>query len=425
MSSSVVLSRRSDLTVLRPDVVTERRLRRTAGLSWAMLLLNVMTFFTTTWSGLPLVLPIPSIVGKLITQGALPLAFLLALAANRRMLIKPNAYLCIVSLLAAEAFMVVLEPGHIGTLYRTFRFAGFIATLWLLSPWWGRRDLLLVRSHLMTISAVVGTVLLGILASPGTALAQGRLEGAFWPFPPTQVAHFAAVMTGLVILLWLSGLVRGYLTLAVAAVGVVTVLLTHTRTALVAMLAGLLVGGLSLFRARARVRKVFAGATIAISVGAITLSSFVTSWLVRGEGTHELTSLTGRTTIWTQVLATPRTEFQQIFGFGLSDLSFNGQAVDSNWLGAYLDLGLVGITLSAAMLLFLLVSAYFQPLGPQRALALFLVTYCLISSFTETGLSDASLYLLELTLAASMLVSRPDPVGPTSVNASRPAALNS
>ena len=174
MSSSVVLTRRSDLAVLRPDVDAERRLRRTAGLSWALLVLNVMTFYTATWSGLPLVVPIPSIVGKLITQGALPAAFLLALAANRRVLIKPNAYLCIASLLTAEAFMVVLEPGHVGTLYRTFRFAGFIATLWLLSPWWGRRDMLLVRSHIITISAVLGTVLLGILASPGTALAQGR-----------------------------------------------------------------------------------------------------------------------------------------------------------------------------------------------------------------------------------------------------------
>jgi len=54
--------------------------------------------------------------------------------------------------------------------------------------------------------------------------------------------------------------------------------------------------------------------------------------------------------------------------------------------------------------LFVLVNAYFQPLGPPRALALFLVTYCLISSFTETGLSSPSLYMLDLTLAASLLV---------------------
>ena len=57
---------------------------------------------------------------------------------------------------------------------------------------------------------------------------------------------------------------------------------------------------------------------------------------------------------------------------------------------------------------FVLDNAYFQPRGERRALALFLVTYLLVTSFTETGLSDASVYLLELALAASLLV-RPSP----------------
>ena len=56
------------------------------------------------------------------------------------------------------------------------------------------------------------------------------------------------------------------------------------------------------------------------------------------------------------------------------------------------------------MLLFVLVIAYFQPRSVPRALALFLVTYCLVASFTEVGFTDASPYLLELTLAASLLV---------------------
>jgi hypothetical protein len=32
------------------------------------------------------------------------------------------------------------------------------------------------------------------------------------------------------------------------------------------------------------------------------------------------------------------------------------------------------------------------------------VAYCLVASFTEVGFTDASPYLLELTLAASMIV---------------------
>ena len=100
--------------------------------------------------------------------------------------------------------------------------------------------------------------------------------------------------------------------------------------------------------------------------------------------------------MWAQVISTQRNLFETIFGFGMSNLSFNGLSIDSNWLGAYLDFGLIGVILTAALLLFLLIAAYFQPAGPQRAIALFLVVFCLLSSFTETGLSDPSLYLLDL-----------------------------
>ena len=93
-----------------------------------------------------------------------------------------------------------------------------------------------------------------------------------------------------------------------------------------------------------------------------------------------------------------------IFGFGLSNISFNGLPIDSNWLASYQTQGLFGVVVCATMLLFLLVAAYFQPRGVQRALALFLVTYCLVASFTEVGFTDASMYLLDLTLAASLLV---------------------
>jgi O-antigen ligase len=404
-TTSVALPRLyRDMPLLEASPADERWIRRRITLAWSLLVVNVLTYYPTTWSGDPLAIHFPSAVGKVVTQGALPVALLVVLTVNRRMLIRPNAYLCIVSLLALSAFMVMLEPGHFGTIYRTLRMAGFVATLWMLTPWWGRRDLLLVRSHLVALSVVIGTVLLGILVAPKTALAQGRLEGSLWPYPPTQVAHFAAVLVGIVILLWLCSLVSGRLALAVVAVGIPVLLLTHTRTALVAMLAGLLIGGMSLFRARARVRRLFAAIGVIVSLAAITLSGFLTTWLERGESAQQLTSLTGRTTVWTALLSAPRNEFEVIFGFGLSNLSFNGLSIDSNWLGAYLDLGLVGVVLTAAMLLFVLVSAYFRPLGPQRAIALFLVTYCLISSFTETGLSDPSLYFLELALAASLLV---------------------
>ena len=98
---------------------------------------------------------------------------------------RPNVFLCLVSLLVLGAIFTTLQPQHFGTVYRTFRLAEFVAALWLLTPWWGRRDMLLVRCHLGVLSVLLGSVVVGLLVSPGQALAGGRLGGALWPIPST------------------------------------------------------------------------------------------------------------------------------------------------------------------------------------------------------------------------------------------------
>lgn len=350
------------------------------------------------------VLHVPSAFGKLITQGALPAAILVAMTVNRRITLRPNVFMSLVTVLLAETLIACLQPQHFGTVYRTFRLGEFVVALWLLTPWWGRRDLLFVRAHLTAIAALLGMTLLGIAASPGRAFVEGRLTGVIWPIPAPQVAHYAAVGTGLTIVLWFGGRLRGRAACAIVAVTGSMLLMTHTRTALAGMVAGIVVAGLSLIVAKARVRRFFAvaGATAGLTV--IAASSVLTAWLSRGEGTQQLSSLTGRTTVWGPLLAFPRNKFQEIFGFGLSNSSFNGLAIDSNWLSAYQEQGLFGVAVSAAILIFLLVTAYFQPRGVQRALALFLIAYCLIASFTEDGFTDATSYMLELALAASLLL---------------------
>jgi hypothetical protein len=152
------------------------------------------------------------------------------------------------------------------------------------------------------------------------------------------------------------------------------------------------------------VRKFFTAAAVLLSIGAMMAAGVVTAWLARGQDTQQLTSLTGRTDFWTLVLNLPRTRFQEIFGFGLSNGSVNGLPIDSNWLVAYLQQGLFGVVVCAVMLLFLLMAAFFQPAGVNRALGLFLITYCLVASFTQVGFANVTTYLLELTLAASLLV---------------------
>jgi hypothetical protein len=394
-----VPSRRPPVKV--PD---ETWVQRRVWLTWALLVLNALTYYPGVSA-----LHIPNTVGKVITQGALPLALLAAVSVNRRLIFRPNAYLSLLSLLLFAAIITSFQPQHLGTVYRTFRLSEFIAALWLLTPWWGRRDLLLLRCHLTTIYVLQATVILGLFVSPGKARLQGRLTGVLWPVPPTQVAHYAAVATGIVLLMWFCGRIRGWRVLGIIVVEVAILILTHTRTALLALVVGLVVAGLSLIKVNFRIRKVYATAGIIVAVAATTTSGFFLSWLARGEGTSELTNLTGRTLVWGQVLSYPRNTFQMVFGFGLSNSSFNGLPIDSNWLSSYDELGLFGVAVCVIVLVFLVVNAYFQPRSMERALALFLVVYCIMASITETGITDVSPYVLEVTLAASMMVPAREP----------------
>jgi hypothetical protein len=359
-----------------------------------------MTFFP----GAPHLIPIPGVVGKLIAQTSLVAALMLVLTVNRPVRVRPSVYIFLLVLLASEALLASVRAEFLfGALFRAGRLFTFAMVLWLLTPWWIRRDLLLVRTHLIVLWFILGSVAVGLLVAPGVAMTEDRLNGIIWPIPPTQVGHYAAVATGLTVVLWLCGLLRRSAALASVLVAVPVLLLTHTRTALVAMLAGVLIAGLSLFTARTRARRFLAIGVGVFTVGALTLGSVVATWLARGQDSEEVTALTGRRAVWESILATPRSTFEQLFGFGLSNKSFNGLPIDSNWLGTYYDVGLVGVAITVMLVLFVLTAAWFRPQGPHRALALFLVAYCVVASFTESGLSEASPYLLELTLAASLV----------------------
>ena len=410
-SSMAVLRPRRGAQRLASAQARERWIRRRVGVTWGLLVLNGLTYYGS-------VVHIPTAAGKVIQQGALQVALLLALTLNRRIIVRPNVFLCLASLLVIGAVISSAPTIHLGSFYRAFRLAEFVATLWLLTPWWGRRDLLLVRCHLASLWVVLGTVVLGVLVAPGRAIpagnagsnpagtdpTAGRLTGVLWYIAPTQVAHYAAVALGIVVILWFCGQIGGRAAMIGAAAAAAILILTHTRTAMVGLVLGILVAGLSLIAAKTKVRKFYVAAAAVPAIVIIALSGAVGSFLTRGEGTQQLTNLTGRTQRWGPLLAFPRDKFQEIFGFGLSNSSFIGLPIDNNWLSSYQQQGLFGAVVCAALLLFLLVTAYFQPSGVRRALALFLIVFCLVSSFTEDGFTDASIYLLDLALAASLLV---------------------
>src|ERR1700739_1755702 len=292
-STATVLRPRRGILLAAPPVTNERLIRRRLYLTWFLLYFNTLTFFPGVS-----VIHIPGTVGKGIAQAVLPVALLLALSLNRKVLIRPNVLLSLVTLVVLGTVMTTLQPQHFGTVFRTVRFAGFVTTLWLLTPYWGRRDLLLLRCHMVTLSIVLGSVIVGLLVAPGKALEEGRLTGALWPMQPTQVAHYAAVMIGLVVVFWFCGNMRARTVALVVVVAGVILILSHTRTALLALIVGILVAGMSLIVAKPRVRKLFAVVGALATVAALTLSAFITTWLERGQTSQGLDNLTGRTKVW-------------------------------------------------------------------------------------------------------------------------------
>jgi hypothetical protein len=372
-------------------------------LAWAALFLNVMPFQGSS------VLLIPHSLGQLLAQGALIGALILALLANPAMAIRPNVFLAILTTMSVIAFAVSIHNEFvIGATYRAIRLMLFVLVLWMLTPWWGRPDLSLLRAHLSVLKVIIASVWVGAVLAPGRAFAtEGRLAGMVWPIPPPQVAHYAAVLMGATVVLWFCGLVAGRGTAITLIAAGAALVATHTRTALLALVLGLVVAGASLFVGTARVRRTAAVAVVAGLATWIVFSPLIVSWLARGQSGQDLSQLTGRTKVWAMLAQRHTTTLQEIFGTGLGNKSFNGLPIDSNWVATNLELGRVGVALVVALLIFLFLAALARPAGPRRAIAVFLVVYCTTASFTETGLGDASPYLLDLVVAASVAAGPP------------------
>jgi hypothetical protein len=379
-----------------PEVRTAPRL---LWLPWTLLVIN-----TLGSQGAITVLPIPRPVAQMVTMGAVVVAFLFALLINPKLQLRPSAYLLILSLLLTVSIVssLRLESGY-GALFRCFRFTMFVATLWLLTAWWDDW-LAFVRIHIRALVGILVTVAAGLVIAPGLALPEtygGRLVGAIWPLTPPQIGQYAATVAGLVILLWLGNKTTRSSALVIIIPAVALLLLSYTRTALLGLIGGLALAMVSMVTTSSRARRAFTTTALVAGLVAVVAGAAIQTWFRRGQS--DLTELTGRAKVWDALLAAPRTLSQEIFGMGLTNKSFNGLPIDSSWLSVYHEQGYLGVTLVAAFLLTLLGVAVLRPPSLTRAIALFLIVYCLIASYTEAGLGDASPYLLNLTIVAVLL----------------------
>ena len=369
------------------------------GMSWGLLVLN-----TLGSAGAVTIIPLPRSLIQMVTMGSLVTAFALALVVNPRVRIRPSAYVFLLTLLIVPSLISSVDQGF-GALFRCTRLALFIATLWLLSHWWDGGTAF-VRHHIRMYFAVLASVAAGLVISPGAALPDlygGRLVGALWPLTPPQIGQYAAVIIGLTVLLLLGRRTDRKSAAAVIVPSLVLLALTHTRTATLGLIIGLVLAMTSLVLTSAAARRVFSWAVVCAAVAAVGFSSALQAWFLRGQSQENFASLTGRAKVWHALLAAPRTTTEQLFGTGLGDKSFGGLPIDNSWLAVYNEQGLIGVGLVAAVIVVLGGVALLRPTSLSRACAIFLISYCAIASYTEAGLGDASPYLLHLALAASLL----------------------
>ncbi|MFJ6569751.1 O-antigen ligase domain-containing protein [Streptomyces sp. NPDC091292] len=371
------------------------------GIVWGLLVLN-----TLGSAGAKTIVPLPRSLIQMVTMGALVAAFALALAVNPRLRIRASTFLLLLTLLLVPSVIssAQLESGF-GALFRCTRLALFVATLWLLSRWWDGGPTF-VRHHIRMYFAVLASVAAGLVVAPGAALPDlygGRLVGALWPLTPPQIGQYAAVIIGLTVLLVLDRQVSRGNAAWVIVPALVLLALTHTRTATLGLLIGLMLAIGSLVLTSAAARRFFTWAVLCSVVAAVGFNSALQAWFLRGQSRENFSNLTGRAKVWDALLAAPRTTAERLFGSGLGDKSFGGLPIDNSWLAVYHEQGLTGVTVVAAIVVVLGGVALLRPPSPQRACALFLISYCAIASYTEAGLGDASPYLLHLTVAASLL----------------------
>ncbi|TDW94228.1 O-antigen ligase [Kribbella pratensis] len=344
--------------------------------------------------------------------------FMVALAATKpgfRTRVNPASWLYVMYVLfaCATAFLLA-EP--MGPLTRLARFLIGLVLLFLL---WGPLVQVperLVRAHLLAHLLLAATVVLSLAYAPSQAwrplrsLGAGyRLQGVIIPMLPPRVGEVGAILLGLALI----GLVcRKLATLpAVVLIGLGGVLIaaSRTRTSAAAVAGGLVI-------ALIITRKTWLGRIACLAVPGLLGVAFLTigslhTWLLRGQGTQQITSLSGRTTSWQAVLDEKVSIQTAIIGHGLGNkrvLLTRGEgdvdvmAIDNSWLGLYWETGLLAVAIVAVALIAAWVSVLRAPTPYVRACGALLLGYVTAASLNESGLSDLSSMTVHLLVAAAI-----------------------
>lgn len=344
--------------------------------------------------------------------------FLVALAATKpgfRTRVNPASWLYVMYVLfaCATAFLLA-EP--LGPLTRLARFLIGLILVFLL---W--RPLIqiperLVRATLWAHLLLAATVVLSLAYAPSEAwrplnsLGAGyRLQGVIIPMLPPRVGEVGAIVLGLALIGLICRKLSTLPAVALIVLGGVLIAASRTRTSAAAVAFGLVV-------ALIITRKTWGGRIACLLVPGLLGIAFLTigslhTWLLRGQGTQQITSLSGRTTSWQAVLDEKVSTQTAIIGHGLGNkrvLLRRGEgdidvmAIDNSWLGLYWETGLLAVAIVALALIMAWIAVLRAPTPYVKACGALLLGYVTTASLNESGLSDLSSMTMHLLVAAAI-----------------------
>lgn len=255
-----------------------------------------------------------------------------------------------------------------------------------------------------TLCAAMGMVgLVAAATGVGSIASEGRLYGGLLPLNPNQIAFLIGVpFLGLV---WriVHHQSHRYDVLALFLLGGVT-WLTGSRTGLVALGVGAVVIVLQAHRISAATFLALVCAVPAF-VFIVFSTDIAADYLSRGDS-QSVGSLSSRTIAWSAAFSMDPGAWQHWFGGGysvktvaVSGTYWDTQVLDSSWVSAYVQSGLMGMALLGLWALTSLVAA-FRCTRPWRGLLSALIVFCLIRSFTQSGLLDAQLIFVVFLVAS-------------------------
>lgn len=311
------------------------------------------------------------------------------------------------------------QPDALQAMFRGTRLLlGLIVPVLLWSVVRGRFRLMVYASTAayacLALSVLAGVVLAPGLAWQGGGVSQsGRLVGAFLPMMAPRVGEIGAVLAGLAVILWTQRKIGLLVLVPAVAAGSSLIVFSHTRTAALALVLGLLVAfGTTLASPAGR-----RGLGLVAGALALTLPFLpkIIDWILRDQNPEQIQKLSGRTTVWDFILSQPYDLRLFWIGHGIGDKKIllrrgegdiNVMPIDNSWLDSYWETGVVGTALTALAVLAALVYALKTPGRAARACSGFLMIYVMVASVNESGLCDFSSMTLLVIIA--VLISAAD-----------------